>query len=59
LSFLQLFIIAPYRYQEIMKDRAYLNQVLRDGAYAADEVATQTLDWAKNAMGFCSLKDIQ
>eukprot|EP00611_Tribonema_gayanum_P008429 TRINITY_DN1796_c0_g1_i1.p1 TRINITY_DN1796_c0_g1~~TRINITY_DN1796_c0_g1_i1.p1 ORF type:complete len:143 (+),score=22.70 TRINITY_DN1796_c0_g1_i1:454-882(+) len=47
------------RYEEIMQDKAYLHQVLREGAEAADEVASQTLSWAKDAMGFCSLKDIQ
>ncbi|KAG5191650.1 tryptophanyl-tRNA synthetase [Tribonema minus] len=47
------------RYEEIMQDKAYLHQVLREGAEAADEVASQTLSWAKDAMGFCSLKDLQ
>lgn len=34
-------------------------QVLRDGAEAADEVASETLGWAKEAMGIPSLKDFQ
>lgn len=34
-------------------------QVLRDGAEAADEVASETLGWAKEAMGISSLKDFQ
>lgn len=32
-------------------------QVLRDGAEAADEVASETLGWAKEAMGLAALKD--
>lgn len=34
-------------------------QVLRDGAEAADEVASETLGWAKEAMGISTLKDFQ
>lgn len=37
----------------------YQQQVLRDGAEAADEVASETLGWAKEAMGIPSLKDFQ
>lgn len=33
-------------------------QVLRDGAEAANEVASETLGWAKEAMGIPSLKDL-
>lgn len=33
------------------------SQVLRDGAEAADEVASETLGWAKEAMGLSALKD--
>lgn len=39
--------------------RVLLCQVLRDGAEAADEVASETLGWAKEAMGLSSLKDFQ
>ncbi|CAM9685522.1 unnamed protein product [Chrysoparadoxa australica] len=46
------------RFKEIMDDKAYLNEVLRDGAYAADEVASATLDWTKQAMGITQLKDL-
>ncbi|CAM9298621.1 unnamed protein product [Ascophyllum nodosum] len=46
------------RYKDIIEDRTFLNQVLRDGAEAADEVATETLGWAKEAMGIPSLKDL-
>lgn len=34
-------------------------KVLRDGAEAADEVASETLGWAKEAMGIPSLRDLQ
>ncbi|CAM9120246.1 unnamed protein product [Ectocarpus fasciculatus] len=47
------------RYKDILEDRSYLNKVLRDGAEAADEVASETLGWAKEAMGISSLKDFQ
>lgn len=36
---------------------SYVFQVLRDGAEAADEVASETLGWAKEAMGLSALKD--
>lgn len=39
------------RYKEVMDDEAYLNSVLLDGQMAAEEVADQTLLWAKDAMG--------
>eukprot|EP00752_Nemacystus_decipiens_P010013 g8927.t1 len=45
------------RYKDILEDRSYLNKVLRDGAEAADEVASETLGWAKEAMGLSALKD--
>eukprot|EP00904_Undaria_pinnatifida_P006632 jgi/Undpi1/3099/HiC_scaffold_15.g06473.m1 len=47
------------RYKDILADRSYLNKVLRDGAEAADEVASETLGWARDAMGIASLKDFQ
>lgn len=37
--------------------RTFRIQVLRDGAEAADEVASETLGWAKEAMGLSALKD--
>ena len=40
------------RYREIITETDYLQQVLRDGQHAADEVASRTLDSAKRAMGF-------
>jgi tryptophanyl-tRNA synthetase len=40
------------RYNEVVADEAYLNQVLSEGQEAADVVAEQTLKWAKEAMGF-------
>ena len=40
------------RYNEVVADEAYLNQVLAEGQEAADVVAEQTLKWAKEAMGF-------
>ena len=40
------------RYQEIMSDRSYLDSVLRDGAAKADEVAQNTLNKVKQALGF-------
>eukprot|EP00287_Rhodomonas_sp_CCMP768_P008280 CAMPEP_0196721578 /NCGR_PEP_ID=MMETSP1091-20130531/4091_1 /TAXON_ID=302021 /ORGANISM="Rhodomonas sp., Strain CCMP768" /LENGTH=433 /DNA_ID=CAMNT_0042063077 /DNA_START=82 /DNA_END=1383 /DNA_ORIENTATION=- len=52
--------IAPIqkRYYELIEDRSYLNSVLSEGAHAADEVASATLDWAKTAMGITSRKDL-
>jgi len=46
------------KYKEIMTDPAYLHSVLKEGQLAADEVAEQTLDWTKNAMGFATLKNL-
>eukprot|EP01041_Mallomonas_annulata_P013665 gene13665-29055_t len=40
------------KYKEVMSDRSYLDSVLLEGRLAADEVAEQTLKWAKEAMGF-------
>ena len=40
------------KYNQVMKDEAYLNQILAEGQDAADTVAEQTLKWAKEAMGF-------
>lgn len=40
------------RYDEIMQDETYLDEVLRDGAEAADAIASETLRRAKIAMGF-------
>ena len=42
------------KYKEIREDDEYLWQVLLDGASAADEVASRTLNHAKVAMGFAS-----
>ena len=42
-----------------MKDKSYLHSVLREGAIAADGVASQTLQSVKDAMGFCSPHDIR
>lgn len=44
------------RYKDLRADKAYLNTVLLDGAEAANEVASQTLQWTKDAMGFYSIK---
>jgi len=45
------------RYYEIVEDKAYLASVLREGAEAADEVASRTLADTKRAMGFTLLGD--
>lgn len=42
------------KYQELMDDRTYLDQVLRDGQAQANEVAQQTLQRVKTALGFLS-----
>lgn len=47
------------RYKEILQDRTYLNKVLRDGAETADEVASKTVEWTKEAMGIPLLKTFQ
>jgi len=53
--------VAPIqnRYHELMKDRTYLHQVLREGAESAEAVAQQTLDGVKTAMGFTSRRDLR
>lgn len=38
---------------------SFMLQVLRDGADAANELASQTLEWARDAMGIPSLKKFQ
>eukprot|EP00967_Tisochrysis_lutea_P067413 scaffold88028_cov32-Tisochrysis_lutea.AAC.2 len=40
------------RYREYVEDPEYLAGILREGAEAADEVASRTLNEAKRAMGF-------
>ena len=40
------------KYQEVITERSYLDQVLREGQEAASETAELTLKWAKEAMGF-------
>ena len=40
------------RYQDVMEDQAYLDQVLKEGQLAADEEARKTLGNVKKAMGF-------
>ena len=40
------------RYGELVTETDYLQQVLREGSEAADEVASRTLMGAKRAMGF-------
>ena len=39
------------KYREVMQDEAYLNSVLLEGQLAAEEIADETLLWAKTAMG--------
>lgn len=39
----------------MMSDPAYIEGVLIKGAEDADAIASQTLQWAKDAMGFYSL----
>ena len=41
-------------YGRITEDPAYLDSVLADGAAAASETATRTLDNCRQAMGFVS-----
>ncbi len=43
------------RYELVRKDDAYLNQVLREGADAANEIASKTLHATRVAMGFTPL----
>lgn len=40
------------RYAEVRADEGYLRRVLKEGADAADEIASKTLKGAKVAMGF-------
>lgn len=40
------------KYNEVMADQGYLDDVLKSGQVAANEVAEQTLLWTKEAMGF-------
>ena len=40
------------RYQDVMEDQAYLDQVLKEGQLADDEEARKTLGNVKKAMGF-------
>jgi tryptophanyl-tRNA synthetase len=46
------------RYHDLMEDKSYLYEVMRDGADAADEVASQSLLWTKQAMGFSTREDL-
>ncbi len=46
-------------YKELLADRLYLHKVLRDGADSANEVADETLSWAKDAMGFSDRFDMR
>jgi tryptophanyl-tRNA synthetase len=43
------------RYQEVRKDEIYLNTVLREGADAANAIASKTLHATRVAMGFTPL----
>ena len=47
------------KYYALMDDQTQLKKVLREGAAASDEVASATLSWAKNAMGFTTLADLE
>lgn len=40
------------RYNEVVADQGYLDEVLAKGAASAGEVANQTLDNCKEAMGY-------
>jgi len=46
------------RYNELVDDKTYLHEVLREGAEGAEEVAAQTMQWTKTAMGFTSRADL-
>ena len=46
------------KYKELSNDRLFLAETLRSGADRADEVATDTLDKAKAAMGFTTRKTL-
>ena len=43
------------RYREVMEDPVDIEEILTTGAADADAIASQTLQWAKDAMGFYSL----
>jgi tryptophanyl-tRNA synthetase len=43
------------RYEDVIKDQTYLDQVLREGQEAAEEQAVKTLDNVKKAMGFYTM----
>ena len=43
---------AAARYDELMKDKAYLEEVLKDGAYRASKLAYKTLDKVYRKVGF-------
>ncbi len=43
------------KYKEVMADPEVIEGVLAKGAADADAIAGQTLQWAKDAMGFYSL----
>ena len=40
------------KYQAVMDDKAYLEQILRDGKEKASAIANQTLKQVKSALGF-------
>lgn len=46
------------RYHEIMEDKSYINQVLREGAEEASAIADETLLKAQRAMGFLTLDEL-
>ena len=41
------------RYDAVLQDKTALRQIMFAGAQKANTEASQTLFWAKNAMGFC------
>lgn len=43
------------KYREVMEDPEHIEKILTRGATDADAIASQTLGWAKDAMGFYSL----
>lgn len=47
------------RYYEVRQDDAYLEQVLRDGAEAANAIASRTLHSTRIAMGFATLPPVE
>jgi len=46
------------KYDEVTKEPEILGSVLEDGANAANEIASATSTWAKQAMGFTTLAEI-